>query len=369
MRKALIILSTVLFTWSCDDQKEEVPQDSFDRSAMLVNWADNLIIPGYQDYLGKLQTLQSQVDEFVSNPTEGGLSDLRGAWKDAYLAWQHVAMFEIGQAEGIGLQGYTNMYPTDTEEMLSIISSGSYNLELPSRRNQQGLPAFDFMINGLADSDAGIVSIYADMSNGESYRSFLLDLSSRLLEITIPVVEDWTQNGYRDTFVSNDGSSATGAVNKIANDFIYHFEKNLRASKIGIPAGVFSGTPDSEKVEAVYRHDISKELFDESLEAAKDFFNGIELESGNQGAGFASYLRFLNSMNDGEDLAALINSQFEAIQRTASNLDASLANQIETNNSAMLDTYDELQQNVIFFKVDMMQALNIRIDYVDADGD
>lgn len=35
----------------------------------------------------------------------------------------------------------------------------------------------------------------------------------------------------------------------------------------------------------------------------------------------------------------------------------------------MLQTYDELQKNVILMKVDMLQALNINVDYVDADGD
>ena len=35
----------------------------------------------------------------------------------------------------------------------------------------------------------------------------------------------------------------------------------------------------------------------------------------------------------------------------------------------MLQTYDELQKNVVNMKVDMLQALNIRVDYVDADGD
>ncbi len=35
----------------------------------------------------------------------------------------------------------------------------------------------------------------------------------------------------------------------------------------------------------------------------------------------------------------------------------------------MLAAYDVLQQNVVYIKLDMMQALNITIDYVDGDGD
>ena len=35
----------------------------------------------------------------------------------------------------------------------------------------------------------------------------------------------------------------------------------------------------------------------------------------------------------------------------------------------MLNTYNELQRNVILMKVDMLQAMDISVDYVDADGD
>ena len=39
------------------------------------------------------------------------------------------------------------------------------------------------------------------------------------------------------------------------------------------------------------------------------------------------------------------------------------------DNTLMLQTYDVLQDNVVYLKVDMLQALDIRVDYVDADGD
>ena len=35
----------------------------------------------------------------------------------------------------------------------------------------------------------------------------------------------------------------------------------------------------------------------------------------------------------------------------------------------MLLTYDAIQSAVILFKVDMLQKLNVSVDYADADGD
>ena len=35
----------------------------------------------------------------------------------------------------------------------------------------------------------------------------------------------------------------------------------------------------------------------------------------------------------------------------------------------MTKAYDELQKAVVLLKVDMLQAFNVNVDYVDADGD
>ena len=155
----------------------------------------------------------------------------------------------------------------------------------------------------------------------------------------------------------------------MVNDYIFYYEKALRAGKIGIPAGVFSGSPLSNRVEAFHSRDFSKELFMEALDAAQNFFNGIHFGSEQRGESLYSYLEFMETTKNGENLAVLINGQFENARREAESLNNNLSEQVETNNTQMLTTYDELQQNVVFLKVDMLQALNISVDYVDADGD
>jgi hypothetical protein len=50
-------------------------------------------------------------------------------------------------------------------------------------------------------------------------------------------------------------------------------------------------------------------------------------------------------------------------------LDANFYNQIGGDNTQMTLAYDELQKVVVLIKVDMLQAFNISVDYVDADGD
>jgi hypothetical protein len=122
-------------------------------------------------------------------------------------------------------------------------------------------------------------------------------------------------------------------------------------------------------VEAFYKKDISKELLLEAINASRDFFNGKSFDGNSTGQSFKTYLDYLNTIKNGENLSALINNQFEVAKTKANELNGNLAQQVETDNSKMLATYDELQRIVILLKVDMIQALDVSIDYVDADGD
>ena len=280
------------------------------------------------------------------------------------MVWQRVSMFEIGRAETITLRNFTNIYPADAQQIDENIAQGGYNLTLPSTNDEQGFPALDYLINGIAGDDAAIVQAL----DNDNHKTYLNDLITRMVDMATEVRNDWT-SGYRDTFVNNSGSTATSAVNKLVNDFMFYYEKALRAGKIGIPAGVFSTAPLSDRVEALYHGDASKALFLEALNASQDFFNGKHFGSATTGESLSSYLTYLNTIKDGEDLAGLINNQFDASRASAANLMDNLSQQVISNNTRMLETYDQLQMNVVLMKVDMFQALNIQVDFVDADGD
>jgi hypothetical protein len=65
----------------------------------------------------------------------------------------------------------------------------------------------------------------------------------------------------------------------------------------------------------------------------------------------------------------LINDQFEESRSKINMLNDSFVQQIENNNVAMTEAFDAIQMGVVLLKVDMLQALDISVDFVDADGD
>lgn len=362
----IFLLFSLLTILSCGSNNggEGENTDDFDRKGMLVDIADGIIIPAFEDYTSKVETLNSFAHSFVVNPSANDLNLLRGYWLEAYKTWQYVSMFNIGKAEEIGLRNFTNIFPTNAVEIEENISSGVYNLELPSKNDEQGFPALDYLLFGSAFDDESIALKFSEAA----YADYLTSLTEKMETMANEVLDDWNDQ-YRDEFVNNDGSSATSSVNKLVNDYLFYYEKFLRAGKIGIPAGVFSGDPLSNRVEAFYAQDASKELFLVGLEASKRFFNGNAYQTDASGNGLKAYLEYLKTINGGTDLSTMINDQFDSARSKADALNDNLAFQVESDNSKMLETYDELQKNVVLLKVDMLQALNIKVDFVDADGD
>ncbi|MEX1062406.1 MAG: imelysin family protein, partial [Balneolaceae bacterium] len=362
--------SFVFVAHSCGSDGPSGPDSSdFDRQAMLENWADNIIIPAFASFSEETEQLKSAAENFSAEPSQQSLDEMRNAWESAYISFQHVSMFEMGRAMELRFRDNLNLYPTDTEEIQDNMEQDSYNLELPSLTDSQGFPALDYLLYGLAEDDSEILAYYTDDANAESFRTYVLDLAVRIDDLTQEVSTYWAEE-YRDEFVENAGDGANASVDMMVNDYIFYYEKFLRAGKVGIPAGVFSDIgPLPTHVEAPYRQDLSKALLLEALEATQNFFNGVHFNSGESGESLNTYLDFLNSIKNGADLSSLINEQFETARDEIETLDENFAQQIEEDNSGMLAAYDELQKNVVLLKVDMLQALNINVDYVDADGD
>ncbi len=364
----LALVAATITACSSDSDGPEETDDAFDRGAMLANWADNIIVPAYTSFNSKVVEMEAATSSFTATPTVENLQALRAVWKEAYVSFQNVSMFEIGKAEEVRFRNRLNVYPTNVSQIEDFIATGNYDFALPSTIDKQGFPALDYMLNGLAETDAEIVVFYTSNPNAEGYKNYLTTLSQTIKSLSNEVLTSWT-SGYRDAFVANTSSSASGAVDKLTNDYIFYFEKALRAGKVGIPAGVFSNGTLPQNVEAFYKKDISKELLLEAINASVNFFNGKSFNGNSNGASFKTYLDYLNTIKNGENLSALINNQFTVAKNKANELNANFVEQIETDNSKMLATYDELQRIVVLLKVDMIQALDVTIDYVDADGD
>ncbi len=367
MKKWLGLFGLFILIYSCSSSDNGgTSADDFDRSAMLANWADNIIIPAYTSYDQAVAVLNDKTNEFVNGPTEDKLATLRAAWLEAYRSWQYVGLYEIGKAEEISLKSFSNTYPTSSAGIEANIASGNANLTLFGQFDKQGFPALDYLLNN--GSNTEVLASYTTSPAATARKAYLTAVSARLKTLADAVLADWNAN-YRATFVNNSGTSVSGSVSKVTNLFVKYLERDVRSGKVGIPAGTLSnGTTFPDKVEAYYKNDVSKILLQDAMTASQDFFKG-KLGSSGTGAGLQSYLDYMKADRDGQPLSAIINNQFAASATSSAALNNSFSQQIFSDNSKMLETYAKLQQLVVYTKLDMLQALNITVDYVDGDGD
>ena len=359
--------------FSCSDDSSSSSSDGYNRQALLSNIVNNIIIPAHNNFKNELDIFKSNVEVFDNNRDITNLQQLQNQFVEAYKAWQHIEMFNIGYAEEIFYASKMNIYPANISRISDNINAA--NIDLDSNSNQysaQGFPAVDYLLFGLAEDNQSILNIYLSSGQDNLTMNYLNILSNKMVENTDSVIDYWQSN--KESFINSSGNSSTSSLNMLSNDFVYYFEKGLRANKIGIPAGVWSGELP-QNVYANYKGNISKLLAIEGLQASHNFFNGIHFGSNQiDGEGLYDYLAYLDDTNYSDSTMFIgleddIVSSFENSMQKLLLLNDNFAVQIQTDNMKMLEAYDAIQQGVVRLKTNMLSILGISVDYYDADGD
>ena len=345
-----------------DDQSGN--DNSFDRVKMMTFITEEIIIPSYDNLNTSLTELKESYELFKINITEHNLEELRNKWLNSYKLWQHVEMYNIGKSMEDYLIFRSNIYPVDTVRVNQNIDNGEYDLENPNNYAAQGFPTMDYLLYGIDNDPVKVIDHYKENNKVMNYLGALIeDLAANVKTVN----DDWNQ--VKNEFVNSVDNTASSNLNMMVNDFIYYYEKGFRANKFGIPAGVFSGGALPDRVEGFYSKNFSKVFALEAMTSIKKFFNGESYKDDDlEGLGLKSYLDFVEKGKE-ELLSDKINAQLIDAEKSINDLDNNLSGQIESDLIKVLKTYDEIQTAVVLLKVDMLQALNIAVDYADADGD
>ena len=338
--------------------------NSFDLVKMMTFITEEIIIPSYDNLNTSITELKESYELFKINITEHNLEELRNKWLKSYKLWQHVEMFNIGKSMEDYLIFRSNIYPVDTVRVNQNINNGEYDLKNPNNYAAQGFPTMDYLLYGKVNDPAKIIDHYKENDKTMNYLGSLIeDLATNVKNVN----DDWNQ--VKNEFVSSVDNTASSNLNMMVNDFIYYYEKGFRANKFGIPAGVFSGGALPDRVEGFYSKNFSKVFALEAMTSIKKFFNGESYKNSDiKGLGLKSYIDFVEKDQE-ELLSDKINVQLTDAEKSINELGNNLSDQIESDLIKVLKTYDDIQTAVVLLKVDMLQALNIAVDYADADGD
>ena len=342
------------------------------RKLMLTHLADEIVIPSYAKFKTKLDSFNIQINTFADSPNESNLIALRNSWIHTYNEWQKVELFDFGPANSISLRRFINIYPANPTTIRENILNKDANLEFSSNETAQGFPAFDYLINGYANTDAEIVTLYASNSDTIAPKriAYLKKIAAQMTNKFNQTYTSWTSS-YRNNFISNSSISIDGSTSQMINGFILNYERYIRSGKIGIPSAALMGTKNPLLVEAFYKKDISKKLALTAHQASVDFFNGKSVKTGIGGFSIKSYLNGIDAKDSktGKLLTETLNEQFNIVNLKLNGLSDNFSDIVTNDNQKLIDTHDQFQVAVRMLKVDMTSAMSIIINYADGDGD
>ena len=174
---ALSIFSIFLIiSCSSDSDEDQTQIPEYDRSTILTNYAENIIIPRYADFKLSLMNLKSSVDSYVASPMVSTFDKMHNDWLDAYKKWQHIEMFNIGKAEEIMFFNTINTYPVDELRINENIVSQKNDLSNANDYSSQGLSGVDYMIHGIDDTKDKVIQKYTDDPKYGEYLKNLLSI-------------------------------------------------------------------------------------------------------------------------------------------------------------------------------------------------
>ncbi len=367
----LIVMVTVFACSKSEESIKETNTNDTDRKALLTNLSDNIIVPAYADFKVQLDAMLAKSDAFTTTPNTANLIAFRASWRAAYINWQKVEMFDFGPGQTYAIRAHFNIYPTNESTIQSNIAAGNANLEVPAAYAAQGFPAVDYLINGIGASDAEIVAAYTTATDAAKKVNYLKRISSQMDTVFNLVYTAW-KGDFATNFKSKTAIDAGSSTSTLINGYILNFERYIRSGKIGIPAGAMTpGNTYPGKVEAFYTKDLALTLAKTAQTATYNFYLGKSYQTQTAGYSIKNYLDALNvkDASSGKLLSEIISQQFNVIDVKLNGLQNNLYSEVISNNSSMIDTFNEMQKLVRLLKVDMTSAMSITITYTDNDGD
>ncbi len=328
---------------------------------MLKNYADNLIIPAYQDLETGIVELNSSAELFVANVNTSNLLALQEKWTSVYTQWQYCNVYNFGPAAEQGLIRNLSeeiaTFPVSESKIETALANPNFN---DFNRDSRGFLAIEYLIfKGTSDE---IIALFANEHRKKYLTGLINNIHSRVTD-----VQNLWSSAYKSEFLAANGTDVGSSTSKLYNEFLKSFE-GLKNLKVELPLGKRPGQTQAEPhlVEAYYSGK-SLQFILAHITAIENIYYGKN-KSGSDGLGLLDYLK---SVEGGNDLATSAINQWSMVKSALSNIPNSSALSAQIISApTVIETFGtELQKQTRYFKSDMSSLLGIAITYSSGDGD
>lgn len=362
-----LLLVPVVVLAGCSNENTN-PGSGYDRSAMLLNEASQVILPSYENAVTWSGHLKTATQHFTSQPDAQHLQNLRDTFALAWTAWKQAEFITTGPSESIMLDKQIDTWPTNVPVIEGEIS-GSQVIDdaylLATGTTRKGFPAVEYLIYPYGTiSEDSVLNRFTTSVHAQRRLDYLQAVVNVIdLQIT-QVYNDWSATGgnYIQNFISLNGTDVGGSATQWMNALIQGLEVVINY-KIAIPLGKMSGGQVLPEKAETFRAGLSVTGIENNLLLLKNMYTG------GTGAGFDDYLDFVNADYNGTPLSQVITARFDEGISKAENLTAPVHILVNTDPASLDDLYLSLKQLLVLLKTDMSSQLGLLITFSDNDGD
>lgn len=355
-KKHLFLYGISVLLLSCSDENSGMEKVDFDRTAMLTHWYDDQIIPSFTAFDTRINQLRLANETFISSPDTASLMQLKNAFQEAYLHFQHIKFYSFGPSANTSLRASFNTYPADTAKIENFVSSVTFNGGAANQLTAQGFPAIDYLL----------FSAQNQILSSSKHRDYVSINIAYMVDLSNSVFNAWKVE--RTAFIKANGTDVSSSLGQMVNSINQDYEL-IKNAKIGFPAGKKTfGTTYPKAVEAYYSG-ISLALAKENIKAIHNLYKGYNPFSKKQGLSLLDNLLATKAQSEDDFLAEVIDKQFETAENSLAAISLPLSDALNQESNLVDAAYSAIQLNIIYLKTDMPSALGVIITYQDNDGD
>jgi uncharacterized iron-regulated protein len=221
MKRSLLVLflSVMAAIAGCSDDEAVAPTESYDFSAVLSAYSEQVVVATYEDMKSKGAALSAAVAALDADPADQGRLDAAAAaWRAMREPWEASEAFLFGPADFLSLDPALDSWPVDHQQLDNVLAS-SFDLTPDFIRNGLGPALRGFhTVEYLLFRD-GAPRTAGDVTARE--REYLLAATQVLATDAAALADAWS-GGFADEFAraGKSGSryaSQIDAVTEIIN--------------------------------------------------------------------------------------------------------------------------------------------------------
>jgi putative iron-regulated protein len=133
-------------------QATNAVQTKGSETEVLTDFANNVVIPTYQQLVVKSNNLQQVMATFVKTPNDDHLKAVQAAWKDTRTPWEQSEAFAFGPAESSGYDGNLDDWPVNHTDLTALIKSNEKlspdYVKTRLQTTQKGFHAIEYLLFG-----------------------------------------------------------------------------------------------------------------------------------------------------------------------------------------------------------------------------